>query len=70
MSASAAARVAEDLKETFERAAGDGTVVEPDYPLAELTTLRAGAGPTFSPSPKARPASRRCWPPPESGGCR
>ena len=53
MSASAAAPVAEDLKETFARAAGDGTVVEPDYPLAELTTLRAGGRADFFAEPES-----------------
>ena len=53
MSASAAAPVAEDLKETLERAAGDGTVVEPDYPLAELTTLRAGGPADFFAEPES-----------------
>ena len=53
MSASAAAPVAEDLKETLERAAGDGTVVEPDYPLAELTTLRAGGRADFFAEPES-----------------
>ena len=53
MSASAAAPVAEDLKETLQRAAGDGTVVEPDYPLAELTTLRAGGRADFFAEPES-----------------
>ncbi|HJN90351.1 MAG TPA: UDP-N-acetylmuramate dehydrogenase [Verrucomicrobiota bacterium] len=51
MSASAAALVVEGLKESLERAANDGTVVEPDCQLAEMTTLRAGGRADFFAEP-------------------
>ncbi|MBC8243234.1 MAG: UDP-N-acetylmuramate dehydrogenase [Verrucomicrobia bacterium] len=53
MITSAATPVAEELKERLEHAAGDGTVVETDYPLAELTTLRAGGPADFFAEPES-----------------
>ncbi|MEE2946770.1 MAG: UDP-N-acetylmuramate dehydrogenase [Verrucomicrobiota bacterium] len=53
MSAGIATAVAGELKEVFERAAGDGTVVELDYPLAEWTTLRAGGRADFFADPES-----------------
>jgi len=45
--------VAGELKEVLQRAAGDGTVVESDYPLAEWTTLRAGGWADFFAEPES-----------------
>ncbi|MDP6794069.1 MAG: UDP-N-acetylmuramate dehydrogenase [Verrucomicrobiota bacterium] len=53
MSTGIAMPVAGELKEALECAAGDGTAVEPDYPLAEWTTLRAGGRADFFAEPES-----------------
>ena len=53
MSTAIATPVAGELKEALERAAGDGTVVETDFPLAEWTTLRAGGRADFFAEPES-----------------